>query len=73
MAKPSESLLSSLTEKSSPKPQAEITVTVESEPDYETLGAALRSAIKGSDNRALCHAIAAICECCGYEGEEIDD
>lgn len=70
MAKPSESLLSSLTEKAKPQPQAEITVTVESEPDYETLWSAFESA-KGA--KAKCQALAAICECCSDMGEMSDD
>jgi hypothetical protein len=59
--KPPTSLLESMSE-SKPKPQAEITVTVESEPDYETLWSAFDGA-KGA--KAKCQALAAICECCG--------
>ena len=64
MAKPSTDLLDSLSEDASPRPQAKVTVEVESEPDYAMLADAYRAALKGSDPKALCMAVAAMCACC---------
>ena len=55
-----------------PTADARVTVEVETAPDFDALGEALRSALKGSDNEALCKAVSAICACCepGDMGED---
>lgn len=64
MAKPSTDLLDSLSKDASSKPKSEVTVTIESEPDYETLADAFKTAQKSGNARALCQAVAAMCACC---------
>jgi hypothetical protein len=73
MGAPSKELLEGLSDRAGPKPAAVVTVEVETAPDFDALGDALRAALKGRDNKALCDAVAAITTCCDVGDGDTDD